>query len=48
VLLASGVAVPIASLRPGEKALATNTRTGKTRAEPVAAVLVHHGTTSTT
>jgi RHS repeat-associated protein len=44
VLLASGVAVPIASLKPGDKVLATNTRTGKTQAEPVTAVLVHHDT----
>jgi Pretoxin HINT domain len=44
VLLASGLAVPIASLKPGEKVLATNTKTGKTQAEPVAAVLLHHDT----
>ena len=44
VLLASGLAVPIASLKPGDKVLATNTRTGKTQAEPVTAVLVHHDT----
>ena len=44
VLLASGIAVPIASLKPGDKVLATNTRTGKTQAEPVTAVLVHHDT----
>lgn len=44
VLLASGIAVPIASLKLGEKVLATNTRTGKTQAEPVTAVLVHHDT----
>lgn len=44
VLLASGRAVPIAHLRPGAKVLATNTRTGKTQAEPVAAVLVHYDT----
>ena len=31
VLLASGVAVPIASLKPGDKVLATNTHTGKTK-----------------
>ena len=42
VLLASGVAVPIASLKPGEKILATSARTSKTQAEPVTAVLVHH------
>ena len=44
VLLASGAAVPIASLKVGDKVLATNVRTGKTQAEPVAAVLVHHDT----
>jgi RHS repeat-associated protein len=44
VLLASGAAVPIAGLKPGDKVLATNTKTGKTRAEPVAAVLLHHDT----
>jgi RHS repeat-associated protein len=44
VLLASGIAVPIASLRPGDKVLATNTKTGKTQAETVTAVLVHHDT----
>jgi hypothetical protein len=44
VLLADGKAVPIASLVPGELVLATNTATGKTSPEPVAAVLVHHDT----
>jgi hypothetical protein len=44
VLLASGVAVPIASLKPGDKVLATNVKTGKTQAEPVTAVLLHHDT----
>ncbi len=44
VLLASGKAVPISSLVPGEKVLATSTRTGRTRAEAIAAVLVHHDT----
>jgi hypothetical protein len=44
VLLANGKAVPISSLKPGEKVLATSTRTGKTRAETIAAVLVHHDT----
>jgi hypothetical protein len=42
VLLASGAAVPISQLRVGEKVLATDTRTGKTQAEAIAAVLVHH------
>ena len=44
VLLASGAAVPIADLKPGGKVLATNTKTGKTSAETIAAVLVHHDT----
>ena len=44
VLLASGKAVPISSLKPGEKVLATNTKTGTTQAEAVAAVLVRHDT----
>lgn len=44
MLLASGVTVPIASLRPGEKVRATNTKTGKTSAETVTAVLVHRDT----
>ena len=44
VLLASGAAVPIASLKPGEKVLATNAGTGRTQAEAVTAVLVHHDT----
>jgi hypothetical protein len=35
---------PIATLRPGDKVLATNTRTGKTGPETVAAVLVHPDT----
>jgi RHS repeat-associated protein len=42
VLLASGAMVPIASLKPGDKVMATDTRTGRTTAEPVTAVLVHH------
>jgi RHS repeat-associated protein len=44
VLLASGAAVPISQLKPGDKVLATSTRTGKTQPEAVAAVLVHHDT----
>lgn len=44
VLLASGLAVPIATLKPGDKVLATNVKTGKTQAEPVSAVLLHHDT----
>jgi RHS repeat-associated protein len=39
VLLASGAAIPISRLRPGEKVLATNTRTGKTAPETVTAVM---------
>jgi RHS repeat-associated protein len=42
VLLADGKKKPIASLKPGDKVLATSTKTGKTSAEPVSAVLVHH------
>jgi len=44
VLLASGAAVPISALKPGDKVLATNVKTGKTQPETVAAVLVHHDT----
>ncbi len=42
VLLASGLAIPIDKLKAGDKVLATNTKTGKTQPETVAAVLVHH------
>ena len=48
VLLATGAAIPISQLKPGDKVLATNTKTGKTQAEPVTAVLVHHDTDRTT
>jgi len=44
VLLASGVGIAISALHVGDKVLATNTKTGKTQAEMVAAVLVHHDT----
>ncbi|MBO0822839.1 MAG: hypothetical protein J2P27_03145, partial [Actinobacteria bacterium] len=44
VLLASGAAIPIRQLKVGDKVLATNTMTGKTQAEQVTAVLVHHDT----
>jgi RHS repeat-associated protein len=44
VLLASGAAIPISQLKPGDKVLSTNVRTGKTSAEPVSAVLVHYDT----
>ena len=42
VLTASGAVVAISRLKPGDKVLATNTKTGKTQAERVAAVLVHY------
>jgi Pretoxin HINT domain len=44
VLTASGALVAISHLKAGQKVLATSTKTGKTRAIPVAAVLVHHDT----
>jgi hypothetical protein len=44
VVLASGAAVAISSLKVGDKVLATSTKTGKTTPEKVAAVLVHHDT----
>ena len=44
VLLANGKAVPISSLKPGEKVVSTGTKTGKTQAGTIAAVLVHHDT----
>ncbi len=40
-LLANGKTVPISSLKPGEKVLATNTKTGKNQAEIITAVLIH-------
>ena len=42
MLTASGALVAISTLKPGDQVLATNTKTGKTQAEPIAAVLVHH------
>jgi hypothetical protein len=39
MLLANGKAVPISSLKPGDKLVATNTKTGKTQAGTIAAVL---------
>ena len=36
--------VPISSLKPGEKVTSTSTKTGKTQAGTIAAVLVHHDT----
>jgi RHS repeat-associated protein len=44
VLLASGKAVPISSLKPGDKVLAADTKTGKDQPETVTAVLLHHDT----
>ena len=44
VLLANGEAVPIASLKPGDKVLATNTKTGKTQAETISVVMIHQDT----
>ena len=43
-MLASGKSVAISRMRVGQKVLATDTRTRKTSAEPVTAVLVHHDT----
>ncbi len=44
VLLANGTAAPLSQLRPGQKVLATNTRTGKTQPQTITAVLAHHDT----
>jgi RHS repeat-associated protein len=44
VLLATGAAVAISMLKPGDKVLATNAKTGKSQPERVAAVLVHYDT----
>jgi hypothetical protein len=44
VLTAGGGLVTISKLRKGVKVIATNTRTGRTTAQTVAAVLVHHDT----
>jgi len=44
VLLASGAAIPISALSPGDKVLATNTKTGKTSPEAVTAVMVKRDT----
>ncbi len=44
VLLATGKTIPISKLKNGDKVLATNTKTGKTSAEAVTAVLIHHDT----
>ena len=42
VLLASGAAIPISQLKPGDKVLATNVKTAKTQAETVRAVILEH------
>ncbi|MBO0881191.1 MAG: hypothetical protein J2P17_12755, partial [Mycobacterium sp.] len=42
VLLANGTTKAISSLKPGDKVLATNTKTGKTSPEAVSAVEVNH------
>jgi len=44
VLLSSGKTIPISELKPGDKVLATNIKTGKTQAEPVTAVLLRNDT----
>ncbi|HWM99541.1 MAG TPA: RHS repeat-associated core domain-containing protein, partial [Streptosporangiaceae bacterium] len=44
VLLANGKAVPISSLKPGEKVVSASTGTGKNQAETIAAVLINHDT----
>ena len=44
VLLGDGKAIPISSLKPGQKVLATNTTTGQTRAEAICVVIVHYDT----
>ena len=42
VLLPGGKSAPISSLKPGDKVLAADTKTGKDQAETVTAVEVHH------
>jgi hypothetical protein len=44
VLLAAGKTAAISKLHKGDEVIATNTKTGKTTAQTVAAVLVHHDT----
>ena len=44
VLLPGGKTAPISSLKPGDKVLATDTKTGKDQTETVTAVEVHHDT----
>ena len=42
VLLASGAAIPISKLKPGDKVEATNVKTGRTQAETVSVVYLNH------
>ncbi len=44
VLLPGGKTAPISSLKPGDKVVATDTKTGKNQIETVTAVEVHHDT----
>jgi RHS repeat-associated protein len=44
VLLATKATIPISQIKPGDKVLATNIATGKTTAQPVTTVLIHHDT----
>jgi YD repeat-containing protein len=44
VVLADGSTAPISGLKPGDKVLATDTKTGKTQSETVSAVEVNHDT----
>jgi RHS repeat-associated protein len=44
VLLATGKTAPISQLKPGDKVLATDTKTGKNQPETVTAVEVNHDT----
>jgi hypothetical protein len=43
-LLATGKAIPISAVKVGDKVQATNSRTGKTQAETVTAIIIHHDT----
>ena len=42
MLLASGAAISISQLKPGDKVVATNVKTGKTSPETVKAVILEH------
>jgi hypothetical protein len=44
VLLASGKTVPISQLKPGEKVLANNPKSGITKAETISVVMLHYDT----